>query len=58
MIAAMELDESQQLQELQVLLSQSKDYASAGDPANAIAVSVFRCKTMRDIDTFFRLQAR
>jgi hypothetical protein len=37
-VAAMELDESQQLQELQVLLSQSKDYANAGDPANAVAV--------------------
>ena len=35
-VAAMELDESQQLQELQVLLSQSKDYANAGDPANVL----------------------
>ncbi len=38
-LAALALDESQQLQELPVLLAQSRDYASAGDATNALAVS-------------------
>ncbi len=38
-LAALALDEGQQLQELPVLLAQSRDYASAGDAANALAVN-------------------
>ncbi len=40
MLAALALDEGQLLQELPVLLAQSRDYASAGDAANALAVNV------------------
>ena len=57
-LAALALDESQQLQELPVLLAQSRDYASAGDAANALTVCVNSTQNISTQQTLILLGGR